>query len=100
MVPFWVPIIMRHLIFRVPKQGTVILTTTHMNERNSCDHLPIPVYAGLPQLGVSFWGDPMGKSSLGSELGSLYFEKLHGTTKSLWSLGYLALKIPRDLGIY
>ena len=30
MVPFWVPIIVRHLIFRVPKKGTLILTTTHI----------------------------------------------------------------------
>ena len=30
MVPFWVPIIIRHLIFRVPKKGTIIFTTTHL----------------------------------------------------------------------
>ena len=30
MVPFWVPIIIRPLIFRVPKKKTIILTTTHM----------------------------------------------------------------------
>ena len=30
MVPFWVPIIIRHLLFRVPKKRTPILTTTHM----------------------------------------------------------------------
>ena len=30
MVPFWVPIRIRHLIIRVPKKGTVILTTTHI----------------------------------------------------------------------
>ena len=29
MVKFWIPIIIRHLIFRVPKKGTIILTTTH-----------------------------------------------------------------------
>ena len=29
MVPFCIPIIIRHLVFRVPK-GTIILTTTHM----------------------------------------------------------------------
>ena len=29
-VPFWVLNIIRHLIFRVPKKGTLILTTTHM----------------------------------------------------------------------
>ena len=29
--PFWVPIIIRHLIFRVPKKGTIILITTPMN---------------------------------------------------------------------
>ena len=27
---FWVPIIIRHLIFWVPKKGTIILTTTHI----------------------------------------------------------------------
>ena len=26
--PFWVPIIVRHLIFGVTQQGTIILTTT------------------------------------------------------------------------
>ena len=31
MVPFWVPIIIRHLLFRVPKKG-LILTTTQLNE--------------------------------------------------------------------
>ena len=30
MVRFWVPKIIRHLIFRYPKKGTLILTTTHM----------------------------------------------------------------------
>ena len=33
MVPFWVPIIIRHLIFRVPKKGFIILTTTHIESR-------------------------------------------------------------------
>ena len=31
MVPFWVSIIIRHLLFRVPQEGTLILTTTHMS---------------------------------------------------------------------
>ena len=30
MVPFWAPNIVRHLIFRVPQKGTLILTPTHM----------------------------------------------------------------------
>ena len=30
MVPFWVPIIIRHLILRVPQKGIIILTTTHV----------------------------------------------------------------------
>ena len=30
MVPFWVLIIIRHLMFRVPKEGAIILTTTQM----------------------------------------------------------------------
>ena len=30
MVPFWIPIIIRHLIFRVPKKGAIVLTTTHI----------------------------------------------------------------------
>ena len=29
-VPFWVPIMIRHLLFRVPQKGTIILTTTHV----------------------------------------------------------------------
>ena len=32
MVPFWIP---RHLIFRVPKTGTIILTTTHITHCSS-----------------------------------------------------------------
>ena len=28
--PFWVLIIIRHLIFRVPQKRTTVLTTTHM----------------------------------------------------------------------
>ena len=32
MVPFWVPNIIRHLLFRVPKR-TLILTTTHLGFR-------------------------------------------------------------------
>ena len=30
MVPFWVLNIVRHLLFRVPKRGTIILTTTNV----------------------------------------------------------------------
>ena len=30
MVPFWIPIIIRPLICRVPQKGTIILITTHM----------------------------------------------------------------------
>ena len=30
MVPFWVLIIIRHLLFRVPQKVTIILTTTHI----------------------------------------------------------------------
>ena len=30
MVPFWIPIIRRHLIFRVPQKGIIILITTHL----------------------------------------------------------------------
>ena len=30
MIPFWVRNIIRHLIFRVPQKGTLVLTTTHM----------------------------------------------------------------------
>ena len=31
MVPLGVPIIIRHLLFRVPQKGTLILTTTHID---------------------------------------------------------------------
>ena len=37
MGPFWVPIIVRHLIFRVPKKGTMILTT-HPYIHTHVDH--------------------------------------------------------------
>ena len=30
MVPFWVPINVRHLLFRVPQKETIILITTHI----------------------------------------------------------------------
>ena len=30
MVPFWVPITIRSLIFRVPQKGNIILITTHI----------------------------------------------------------------------
>ena len=33
MVPFWVPVIIRHLLFRGTQKGTIILTTTHMAEQ-------------------------------------------------------------------
>ena len=29
-VPFWVPIIIRHLLFRGTQKGAIILTTTHV----------------------------------------------------------------------
>ena len=38
MVPFWVPIIIRHLLFRAPEKGTLILTTTHMKRGSSMAH--------------------------------------------------------------
>ena len=31
MVPFGVPIIIRHLLFRVPPKGTIVSTTTHLS---------------------------------------------------------------------
>ena len=41
MVPFWVPIIIRPLIFRVPKKGTIILTTTHVVLEVPCFFWPV-----------------------------------------------------------
>ena len=41
MIPFGVLIIIRHLIFRVPQKGTLILTTTHI---------------GALMFGIGFWG--------------------------------------------
>ena len=32
MVPFWIPVIIRHLIFKVPKNSTIILTTIHVQK--------------------------------------------------------------------
>ena len=37
MVPFWVPSIIRHLLFRVPQKGTLILTTTHVGSGSFSD---------------------------------------------------------------
>ena len=57
MVPFWIPSIIRHLIFRVPKKGTIILTTTHVSPRQP-DHAP-KVNAFRPGLGASeIWTFP------------------------------------------
>ena len=36
MAPFWVPIIIRHLSFRVPQKGTIILTTNYVAHRCCC----------------------------------------------------------------
>ena len=30
MVPDWIPIVIRNLIFRAPQKGTIVLTTTHV----------------------------------------------------------------------
>ena len=50
MVPFWIPIIIRHLIFRVPQKGTIILTTTHLLiaeiQAGSCSTTSIPTGGG------------------------------------------------------
>ena len=35
MVLFWIPILIRHQIFLVPKKGTTILTTTHLDNNFS-----------------------------------------------------------------
>ena len=35
-VPFWVCSIIRHLVFRGPKEGTMILTTTHILQVRVC----------------------------------------------------------------
>ena len=51
MVPFWIPIIIRHLILiRVPKKGTIILTTTHMLLHA---HLCFQLAADLAGIGFS-----------------------------------------------
>ena len=46
MVPFWVPIFIRHLLFKVPKKGTIMLTTTHMAMLTTCFSFfsPLTVY--------------------------------------------------------
>ena len=49
MVPFWVPILIRHLIFRVPNKGTISVTTTDMKMTWK--------YVLLP-LGTVVTGDP------------------------------------------
>ena len=41
MVPFWIPIIIRHLIFRAPKKETIILTTTHIGRDEKDTGFPI-----------------------------------------------------------
>ena len=41
MVPFWVPIKIRHLLFRVPPKGTIILTTTPIIPRIWYCNMPL-----------------------------------------------------------
>ena len=45
--PFWVPVIIQHLIFRVPQEGTIILTTTHMEHAAFLHIVPI-VHGDFP----------------------------------------------------
>ena len=53
--PFCIPIIIRHLIFRVPKKGIIILTTTQMVvSQNMGSPRQTPKYDG-PYFG---WGPP------------------------------------------
>ena len=52
MVPFWVLIIIRHLIFRVPQKGAIILTTTQMS---SC--MNPQVLAKSPNFGLNLRAD-------------------------------------------
>ena len=57
MVPFWVPIIIRHLIFRVPKKDHN-LTTTHMytglrDPQARCGRLGKEEFSGFRGLGNS-----------------------------------------------
>ena len=58
MVPFWVPIITRHLLFRVAQEGTLILTTTHVTMytpekiKDSRARLNLP----KPEMGLGFRG--------------------------------------------
>ena len=46
---FWVPNITRHLIFRVPKKGGIILTTTHMfwSSGRRSDYIRVPSFQSL-----------------------------------------------------
>ena len=58
MVPFWVPIITRHLLFRVAQKGTLILTTAHVTmytpekSKVSRARLDLP----KPEMGLGFRG--------------------------------------------
>ena len=44
MVPVdcWVLVIIRHLIFRVPNRGTIILTTAHMHPKQRTPTVQVP----------------------------------------------------------
>ena len=52
--PSWIPIIIRHLIFRVPKKGTTILTTTHIEGLNTKQEVQRGSGSCLAQKGKMF----------------------------------------------
>ena len=43
-VPFWILKLIRHLLFRVPQKGTLILTTAHILSKSL--YLSIPSFRG------------------------------------------------------
>ena len=83
MVPFSIPIVMRHLIFRVPQKGTIILITTRDSTADTLgvikgDTLSLDYgsYAsggfrdsGVSGLGLRVWGLEPGLGAWASEFG-------------------------------
>ena len=62
--PFWMPVIIWHLMFRVPKRGITIWTTTHMTQNT---YFSESSTLWLENLGFDA-SDPMGYEAYGRSL--------------------------------
>ena len=71
MVPFWIPIIVRHLIYRVPQKGTMILTTAYTEIRIDMSFMWTTecfLLLWLPRSGHPYYLDRLRVISQGTDL--------------------------------